>query len=309
MLKKAINFASKKIGRKRLFNDYVGKISRDPLNHSLHFQYAIAALKSNRPYLALAELKTAEYLGAGKEVVEEYRGAVLGALPDPEVMNHNRYYRLLSLSSELLERNGNQDFSVLDVGGGEGDLASFIPDATYCLAEPGYNGISGEELPFPDCSFDYVVSCHVLEHIPLDERQHFLDQLLSKCKYGLILLNPFHIEGTHAEERHRLVIDVTGQEWAREHLECSLPRKEYIEDYARKRNLEVNIKPNASSTTALALVFVNYFARKAGLKSECEKVNKFYNTRLSSILDSEKYPVGYTVFLGRSQTSKEYARA
>jgi 2-polyprenyl-3-methyl-5-hydroxy-6-metoxy-1,4-benzoquinol methylase len=55
---------------------------------------------------------------------------------------------------------------VLDVGGGHGQLASFLPEASYCLAEPSVNGISGADLPFADRSFDYVVSCHVLEQIP-----------------------------------------------------------------------------------------------------------------------------------------------
>ena len=59
-------------------------------------------------------------------------------------------------------------------------LASFIPDASYCLVDPSTNGISGVNLPFSNGTFDYVVSCHVLEHIPSGDRNTFLDQLLLK---------------------------------------------------------------------------------------------------------------------------------
>ncbi len=216
-------------------------------------------------------------------------------------MNHNQYYRLKTLESELNYRAGKKNFSVLDVGGGMGQLASFIPEATYCLAEPSVNGISGTNLPFSDHSFDYVVSCHVLEHIPIDERQRFLDQLLSKSKYGLILLNPFHIDGSHVEDRTKLVIDVSGDEWAKEHLDCTLPRIEDIKEYANEKNLQVCIKPNGTMTTSLALVFVDYFSNRSLRKSDWEKVNKFFNTKFNNnVLDAEKYPNGYLIYLGWS---------
>lgn len=292
--------AQNKGHRKNKIGYFQEKLALDPLNANLHLQYAIHATKINRPYLAFAEFKTAEYLGALNTAVKLQQEKILSVIPDHKVMNHNQYYRLKSLSDELYKRSGSTHFSVLDVGGGEGQLASFIPEVSYCLAEPSINSISGTNLPFPNSAFDYVVSCHVLEHIPIDQRTIFLDQLLSKSRKGLILLNPFHIEGTHVEERLKLIIDITSAGWAKEHLECSLPTIQFIETYAQDRKLEISIKPNGTLTTTLSFVFMDYFADRSDKKSEIGKINKLFNTQLTNILDSKEFPTGYMAYIGKS---------
>lgn len=287
---------------RELNKDFVHRISKDPLNPNLHLQYAVHAFEKNNHYLALAEFKTAEFLGADNDEIQKYKDTILSLIPPLDILNHNQYFRLKSLASEIKRVRLKDNSSILDVGGGLGQLALFIPEAPYCLAEPTMNGISGIDLPFSDNSFDYVVSCHVLEHIPIDERWLFLDQLLSKSKYGLILLNPFHIDGSNVEERLQLVIDITGAEWAKEHLECSLPRIEDIEEYAKERKLKVTIKPNGTMTTGLALFFTDFFAYKSGKRADLEKVNKFFNMNLdNNVLDSEDFPIGYIVHLSRPE--------
>lgn len=278
---------------------FVHKIAKDPLNANLHLHYAFDSLERGRFFLAYAELKTAEYLGADRKEFGDHINAFRKAIPDLKCMNHNQYFRFRTLASEIIMRDKRSAVSVLDVGGGQGQLASFLPDAfTYCLVEPTVNGISGTNLSFPDHSFDYVVSCHVLEHIPVDERRYFLDQLLSKAKHGVILLNPFHVEGTYVEERLKLVIEITGAQWAKEHLDCTLPKIEDIKDYATERGLKFCIKPNGTILTTLAFVFLDYFVAKCKFHEDWEKINAFFNQKCPDILDSAEYPTAYLIYLG-----------
>jgi 2-polyprenyl-3-methyl-5-hydroxy-6-metoxy-1,4-benzoquinol methylase len=276
-------------------SSFISKIEKDPLNATLHLEYAIYAAKKKRHYLAYAELKSAEYLGARREEIEKYKATLQAAIPKLSNMNHNQCFRFQSLMSAIREKSKGTEISILDVGGGQGELSAFIPEAKYCLAEPAVNGISGTTLPFPDQSFDYVVSCHVLEHIPLDEREDFLDQLLSKARNGMILLNPFNIDGTFIDERLRLVIDVTGADWAKEHLECKLPSINDIKKYAEKRGLTISIQPNGTLTTTLAFVFIDHFASRSGLMRDWNKVNDYFNEKFETILNSKDFPAAYLI--------------
>ena len=278
--------------------ELIKALTKDPLNKNLHLKYADYASRAGNYYLAYAELKTAEALGAERNTVEGKLSKLRQSIPSLKRMSHNQYFRLFSLASEIINRAGGSNISVLDVGGGNGKLASFIPDASYCLAEPKVNGISGTNLPFADHSFDYVVSCHVLEHIPVRERVVFLNQLLSKAKRGVILLNPFYIKGTYVEERLKLIIKLTNSQWAKEHLDCTLPKIQDIEQYARGKGLEICIRPNGTMTTSMAFVIINYFAAKFGFRKELKELNTFFNEKFTEILDSKEYPNAYLIYLG-----------
>lgn len=279
--------------------EFAKLIEADPLSADLHLQYALAASEHGQAFLAYAELKTAAFLGADREEVGKNLPLLRRALPDLQYINHNRYFRFTTLANEIYARNGNEAVSVLDVGGGQGQLAAFLPDSyEYCLVEPTVNGISGAKLPFPDHAFDYVLACHVLEHIPVDERRRFLDQMLAKSKRGIIILNPFEGKGTNDSEGLELIVKIIGAEWAKEHLDCSLPKVSDIYGFAADRGLEISVRPNGTVTTTMALVFVDYFAHKSGKILEWEKFNAFFNENYADILDSAEHPTAHLVYLG-----------
>jgi len=276
------------------YPDYRQKINDDPLNAELHYKFAKFCLENNNYYLAYAEFCNAKFLGKSDIELEKILSFINQKIPPLTYLDHNQYYRLFSLAEEIKNLQGEENWSILDVGGGDGKLALFIPNSPYCLAEPSVNGISGTNLPFADKMFDVVVSCHVLEHIPIPERELFLDNLISKAKKAVILLNPFEVEGTFVKERLELMIEITNAEWAKEHLECSLPTLDDIKLYAEKRGLNYKIKPNGIITTSIAMVFLSHFANKSGCYQELGKINQFYNDDFLSQEDKRKeglYPI------------------
>jgi SAM-dependent methyltransferase len=189
---------------------------------------------------------------------------------------------------------------VLDVGGGSGALAAFLRDYAYFLVEPSVNGISGTSLPFQDQAFDVIVACHVLEHIPIKDRERFLDNLLAKARQSVVLLNPFEVPGSRVSERLQLIVRLTGAPWASEHLKCTLPRLEFVENYARSRGLGCSVSPNGTMATSLAMVFCDHFARMAGQDSQLAEVNAFFNELDENLLVSPECPTGYLVTLQRA---------
>jgi hypothetical protein len=278
----------------------LNQISRDPLNAELHLKYALEAISHRNLYLGYAELKTATYLGIEVPQVEKLIHEIRTAFSRQTEMNHNQYFRFYSLAREIQTRSSDPSVSVLDVGGGNGELAMFLPpEMGYCLAEPRVNGISGTHLPFSAGSFDYVVACHVLEHVPVPERTLFLDQLVSRARKGVILLNPFEIEGTYTSERLKLVIEITNADWAKEHLVATLPRLEDVKQYAQEKKLNIDVKPNGTGALTLAFVFLDYFASHTQFQEEWRKVNRFFNEKYVSILDSEQFPNAYLIYLGK----------
>ncbi|MFC1576907.1 class I SAM-dependent methyltransferase [Candidatus Omnitrophota bacterium] len=210
-------------------------------------------------------------------------------------MDHNTFYRLKSIADHLTEKFRDTSYSLLDVGGGDGSLRLFLPQASYVIADPRINGISGTELPFGDKSFDAVVACHVLEHIGRQQRIKFLDQLCSKAKRYVILLNPFQYKEKPTRESLDLFISVENSDWAKEHKRCAEPAMEEIENYARSRGIKLAYKPNGTLAAAMAVEFMNYFAKIAGRKYQADMINEFFNTALYKTLDSDMYPNGYLV--------------
>jgi SAM-dependent methyltransferase len=281
--------------------DHLDAIAANPLSVLNHLTYARFCLQNGRHQLALAELRTARFLGA--KGLENAIAEVEAELPALELTNHNQYFRLKSLADCIQVHAGSAPCSVLDVGGGNGELCRFIPEAEYVLVEPRVNGLSGTQIPFPDKSFDYVVSCHVLEHIPPEQRTIFLDQLAAKARRGVILLNPFHLEGTSVEERLDLVIEVTNANWAKEHKDCGLPQLEEVLSYAEMRGFKTDVTPNGNLTTGMALVFMEFFAAHTPpqIRRHLKRVNTFFNQNFFRIGSTQEAPNAYLIHLDVSR--------
>jgi hypothetical protein len=147
---------------------------------------------------------------------------------------------------------------VLDVGGHPGTFAHLLrhsfPAWEVVTVDqlPGsdlthYVQASGADLPFPDASFDAVISSDTLEHVAPGERASFLAELRRVARRLLVLCAPMAHPATAGIERQ---LDdahcrLTGRPhpWLGEHVAYGLPRAEdVVEAWS---DLPMRYEPNA----------------------------------------------------------------
>jgi SAM-dependent methyltransferase len=157
--------------------------------------------------------------------------------PDATWTTFDRYDRYGAIARCLRASLGPGRHRVLDVG----DAAGYLPYFTGDLALVGVDvavqpdrlegsvaiAADGARLPFPDRSFDAVVTSDVLEHVPAPARPAFVRELSRVSRDLVIVAAPFDTAGVAGVEEllRRYVLLVTGapQEQLEEHRECGLP--------------------------------------------------------------------------------------
>ncbi len=149
----------------------------------------------------------------------------------------DRYSRYGAIVRALRATLGAGRLRVLDVGDGAGYLSAFDADLDAVsvdlspTAEPLAGTVrlaaDGTRLPFPDASFDAVVSSDALEHVPPGLRDGFLAELVRVSRELVLLAAPFDTPGVAGAEElvRRFVLLVTGsaQEQLDEHRDHGLP--------------------------------------------------------------------------------------
>jgi SAM-dependent methyltransferase len=149
----------------------------------------------------------------------------------------DRYSRYGAIVRALRATLGTGPLRVLDVGDGAGYLSSFDADIEAVSVDlsptvdplPGTVRLAadGTRLPFPDASFDAVVSSDALEHVPPALRGDFVAELARTSRELVLLAAPFDTPGVAGAEElvRRFVLLVTGsaQEQLEEHRDHGLP--------------------------------------------------------------------------------------
>jgi len=129
---------------------------------------------------------------------------------------YQRYKVVQEIARLIKDQQQVSALRVLDVGGlshtYEGQpflpISLFLPedeitvlDVQDCGAPNYLRGNADGPLPLPDASYDVVVSCDTLEHVPPERRPAFLDELLRVARQYVVLAAPFDSEDTRLAEQ------------------------------------------------------------------------------------------------------------
>jgi len=321
--------------RQRL-QSILDEITKHPTDYRIHFILAEYYFSIGRIIPAIAECRTS--IGLGNKSPEVYLllaeayvavgcGSFAedlftrGLLPAEYLRNLQReygtdtdgllklppfiYQRLQAIGTRVKKAIPDPHVRILDVGGGEGQLCLFMPNARYILAEPTINGIADQLSAFPEKFFDAVVACHVLEHIEEIEKENFLEALCSLAKNCVILLEPVNSDG-YAARADALIYRITRALWAKEHLDCKLPTLEMLRDFASRHGLECNVMPNGDRAAVFWMVFASHYANVAGKTNELQEIVPFSNRYLTESLSNPNQPNDYLVefYVDKSSAAK-----
>ncbi|WZL73641.1 methyltransferase domain-containing protein [Clostridiaceae bacterium 35-E11] len=169
---------------------------------------------------------------------------------------YQRYETVKRLVNIYKQINNEKSVSILDIGGAGQDrygqkrllIKEFLPkEECYVLDVmegydfPEYIKGNGKDIPFPNNSFDFVITNDTLEHVRPEKREAFIKELLRVTKRHLILTAPFYSEENYMAENifNEFLINVAKQDhfMLKEHIENGLPSMEIIEDICKKEQL------------------------------------------------------------------------
>jgi len=292
-------------------------LARQPLDAALHMDLARTYLDMERFHAAVGTARTGlalgypgadgvrllerAYSGAGLERLARAAGAAAearldradadeGLLDLPPVV----YHRLEAIAARCQAAAVKAPLGILDVGGGEGQLASLLPDAEYCLAEPTINGL--EASAFASRTFDVVVACHVLEHVPDEAKEGFLGDLCDLARRRVILLGPVS-EDPAGPAIDALVHRITGADWAAEHLACGRPSLQMLRRFAEARGLTCTILPHGDQAATFWMIFAEHFADDPAKAETLSELGRFSNAHFHDRLSHPALPNDYLVEL------------
>jgi hypothetical protein len=289
-----------------------------PLDASLHLELARTYLDLERFHAAVGTARTGLALGYegtdGVRLLQRaYAGAGLGRLArdagvtadprsDPADADEGTldlppvvYHRLRAIAARCRAVAAEASLRILDVGGGEGQLAAFLPDTAYCLAEPTINGLEASAFA-ARTDFDVVVACHVLEHVPDEAKEAFLGDLCDLARRRVILLGPVSDDPT-GPAIDALVHRITGADWAAEHLACGRPSLGMLRHFAETRGYGAEATPHGDQAATFWMIFAEHFADDPVKRDRLRELNRFSNEHFHDRLSHPEQPNDYLVEL------------
>jgi hypothetical protein len=193
-------------------------------------------------------------------------------------------------------------------------MPRFLPDddvvVTDVVAGEGcgdrYVRADGAALPFPDRSFDLVVSLDSLEHVRAERRAGYVAELLRASRGYVVLIAPFAGEETELAERLLAefvrVVNQEEQPQLREHQDYGLPRLEDWERFVIERGHACITFSSGFVYNWLPMMLLKHYVMSLpGADALHAAIDRFYNTALqASDAQAPGYRKGLIVACGAS---------
>jgi GT2 family glycosyltransferase/glycosyltransferase involved in cell wall biosynthesis/ubiquinone/menaquinone biosynthesis C-methylase UbiE/predicted negative regulator of RcsB-dependent stress response len=177
-----------------------------------------------------------------------------------------RYQRLMGIAEEAELQDAGR-YSLLDVGSLDGMFRRFVPGAVY----ESYNGFitRNQKTQYDDNAFDVVVAADVLEHVPEEDREAFIKELVRIA--GKKVVFSFPGEGAELSESFILTV-LPNHKWLKEHQANRLPRVDDVNNILNRIGLSYNVKPNHSLPSWIFSVLFDNTGIDAAVR---QRVNSF----------------------------------
>lgn len=151
--------------------------------------------------------------------------------------------------------------SIVDIGGELNHLSQFCRSQKIIVANlnTGDVIITKDKIPFENNSFDIVCSIDVLEHLPKNKRQEFVDKLASIAKKKVVLSFPIgtaqHIT---YEKKMSDWLENRGENlsYLREHIRHGLPTKKEIDLLTKNFKTKISFSGDIKANEFLFKIFI-----------------------------------------------------
>lgn len=205
---------------------------------------------------------------------------------------YQRYNNIQKIINAM--RSGNESFRILEVGANEHrNLENFLPldKITYLdiqlpeelQHDPSYILGDATNMDFPDDEYDVIVALDVFEHIPLEKRNQFIDELYRVSSQVCIITAPFHSQQSiDAESRVNSVYKSLFKRnfiWLEEHMDNGLPNENSLKEYLKFKNIRYTMIGHGRINIWERLMGIHFFAAKnPELAVYRQEIDKFYNS-------------------------------
>jgi hypothetical protein len=207
-------------------------------------------------------------------------------------------HRIVGMTADRIRQtHAIGSLAILDVGGYPCLTPQFTPGDSVVVidivqsAPPDtarFVRADGSRLPFRDAAFDLVVSLDSLEHVPVDRRGAYVEELLRASRSYVLLVAPASSEITELAERLLAefvrVVNQEDQPQLQEHRQHGLPDFDEWEAVVRARGLHAVRFSSGYVYNWLAMMLLKHYVSSLPGSDELHRtIDRFYNVSLRQV--------------------------